>query len=121
MTTNDTLRRVYFNLHKKCLSVQAKVNGRWKVIDHVNEIHLNDIQFKVYEKGRQRVINSKRKNVHAFIIGHESKTFAIHKESFPVSYNPYKTPKFYNVNTGEHIEYADSIGIIGRKITVYNL
>ena len=67
--TKPSNTRVYFNLHKKLLSIQAKVNGSWKVIRHVNEIMLADVKFKVYEKGRQRVLNEKRKNVHAFIVG----------------------------------------------------
>jgi hypothetical protein len=61
--------RVYFNLHKKMLSVQEKINGSWKVVDHVEQIWLGNAKFKVSEVGRQRVIKNKRKNVHAYIEG----------------------------------------------------
>jgi hypothetical protein len=63
--------RVYFNLHKKLLSIQTKVNGAWKVISHRQSVSLSDVTFKVSECGRQRVIKNKRKNVHAYICGHD--------------------------------------------------
>jgi hypothetical protein len=85
--------RVYRNLHKKCLSVQAKVNGAWKVIDHVDQITLVDVSFKVSQAGRDRVLREKRKNVHAYVCGTVA-TFPIALQGRKVSYNPYKADTF---------------------------
>jgi hypothetical protein len=112
--------RVYFNLHKKLLSVQTKVNGRWKVVKHVDKIALSDVRFKVSETGRQRVLREKRKNVHAFIEGEESSFFD--RVDLPldskVMYNPYKYEKF---TTGEkYVDKAEYAVIMGRTILAIN-
>ena len=56
---------VYYNLHKKCLSVRK----RGLVIDHVSSILLKNAEFVVQPAGRKRVVKEKRKNVHAYIRG----------------------------------------------------
>lgn len=93
--------RIYRNLHKKLYSVQEKVDGRWKVVEHTNDINLVNAVFKVSEAGRQRVLREKRKNVHAVIIGERwpfiPKSFAYRDE---VTYNPYKAGHFV-VKDGE--------------------
>ena len=109
--------RVYFNLHKKLLSVQTKVNGSWKVIKHVFNINLTDVKFKVSEAGRQRVLREKRKNVHAFIEGVEAEE-RVGETAQHITYNPYKYEKFTDgVNYVDKAEYA---AIIGRTILALN-
>ncbi len=109
--------RVYFNLHKKLLSVQTKVNGRWKVIKHVFNINLTDVKFKVSEAGRQRVLREKRKNVHAFIEGVEIND-QVSQRAQNVTYNPYKYEKF---TTGEkYVDKAEYAVIMGRTILAVN-
>ncbi len=62
--------RVYFNLHKKRWSVQLKnAKGNWYVAFHANVVSLSGVTFRVSEAGRQRVIRTHRKNVHAFACG----------------------------------------------------
>lgn len=118
-TPSNTRRRVYFNLHKKLLSVQAKVNGSWKVIKHVLNINLTDVKFKVSEAGRQRVLREKRKNVHAFIEGVEVDQ-PINQRAQNVTYNPYKYEKF-TITTGEkYVDKAEYVVIIGRTILAVN-
>lgn len=61
-----TITRVYYNLHKRKLSIQEKrVNDSgkkvWKVVRHADSIFLEDVKFKVSEVGRQRVIKEKKK------------------------------------------------------------
>lgn len=89
--------RIYFNLHKKLLSVQHKVNGRWKVVKHVDSITLRDVKFKVSQAGRERVLREKRKNVHAFLEGEEISEIPICQ--FKITYNPYKYKTFV-INDG---------------------
>ncbi len=58
---------VYRNVTKNCFSVQQKVNGSLKVLAHVPCLYLTDVEYKVSEASRQRVLKEKRKNVHAKI------------------------------------------------------
>jgi hypothetical protein len=67
--TNHTVR-VYWNLHKKKFSVQAHYgSGSWRVVAHAEELMLKDVTFKVSEAGRQRVLRTGVKNVHAYVVG----------------------------------------------------
>lgn len=59
--------RVYRNLRRGDYSVQDAATRR--VIDHRTELSLTDARFVVSEAGRQRVLATRRKNVHAFIVG----------------------------------------------------
>jgi hypothetical protein len=92
------------------------VNGRWKVIKHVDRIDLRDVRFKVSEAGRQRVLREKRKNVHAFIEGEESSFYAYLDSK--VTYNPYKYEKFYNGK--KYVDKAEYAVIMGRTILASN-
>jgi hypothetical protein len=115
--------RVYFNLNKKLLSVQAKINGSWKVVRYCQSVTLINVTFKVSERGRQRVLKNKRKNVHAYICG----TFIcddLVKRSKQdewmdlITYNPYKLERFYD---GEkYVDTADKVFIKGRMIYATN-
>lgn len=115
MFTEGQKLRIYFNLHKKCLSVQdAKTR---KVIAHVPGIQLKDVVFKVSESGRQRVLREQRKNVHAFIEGYYSSKVEIenHRE---VTYNPYKYSTFVDREQELPIERAEKVIVEGRRILV---
>lgn len=108
--------RIYFNLHKKLLSVQAKVDGRWKVVAHVEDAYVRNATFKVSEAGRQRVIKEKRKNVHAYILGElEAEISYLSDKPFhPVRYNPYETNKFQC--QGESIDRAEEVILHGKRV-----
>jgi hypothetical protein len=110
--------RVYFNLHKKLLSIQTKVNGVWKVISHRQSVSLSDATFKVSERGRQRVIKNKRKNVHAYICGTLSDELVNESGMDLIIYNPYKFERFFN---GErYVDTAEKVFIDGRKVYAAN-
>lgn len=108
--------RVYFNLHKKKLSVQTKQNGRWKVAGHKEDVYLHNAKFQVSEAGRQRVIKNKRKNVHAFIIGEITDGFkSLDLDPFfTVRYNPYTMSKFQC--QGNDVSAAKTVMIQGRHV-----
>lgn len=112
--------RVYFNFHKKMISVQSKVNGRWKVIKHVDDILLKNVKFKVSEAGRQRVIKNKRKNVHAYIYGEVIKGLPNPMNLIfnCVNYNPYKLERFQCQN--QYIDRADFVMINGCRVYAAN-
>ena len=109
--------RIYYNFHKKLFSVQEKVNGSWKVVEHTNEIFLRNATFKVSEAGRQRVLKEKRKNVHAFILGERfpfvPKSLVYRDE---ISYNPYKASNFMVVSENKPLDRAKYVVILNGKV-----
>ena len=61
---------IYRNLHKNCLSVQSRERVDYgKVIAYCKSIFVKRPKFIVREKGRLKVLEEGRKNVHAFIVG----------------------------------------------------
>lgn len=112
--------RVYFNFHKKMISVQAKVNGSWKVVKYVEDILLKNVKFKVSEAGRQRVIKNKRKNVHAYVYGEviESLPHPMNLIFNSVNYNPYKMERFQVQN--QYVDRADFVMINGCRVYAAN-
>lgn len=62
---SNIIVRVYWNINKNCWSIQHK----GKVVEHSDSILLKNVTFLVFETGRQRVLQEKRKNVHAFAEG----------------------------------------------------
>jgi hypothetical protein len=68
------------------------------VIAHAAMMVLRDVEFRVSEAGRQRVLREKRKNVHAFVVGELAAFRDIRKWSsrrtWLVRYNPYRGPCF---------------------------
>lgn len=79
---------VYRNLIKSCYSIRQ--NG--KVVGHADSVCLKDCFFMVNQNGRKRVVETGRKNVHAYISGFIS-NFSIDKPS-KVWYNPLITSQF---------------------------
>jgi len=107
--------KVYRNLHKQCWSIQQ--DGLVKA--HTNLIKLFDCEFIVNQKGREKVIKEKRKNVHAFIKGYLSELFDSMLDAnhgTEVSYNPYKSEFFYEKNSGSSIHSADAVLLDDRKV-----
>ena len=112
--------QVYYNLHKKCLSVRHK----GKVIEHAQEVTLTDARFHVQQAGRERVLKQKRKNVHAYISGKLKETFwfkqapkYIWTAKQHVTYNPYKYKNFVNKKTLKPVASAEVVHISGKRIT----
>ena len=101
--------RVYKNLNKGCWSIQQ--NGLVKA--YSDEINLFNCEFLVNQKNRQRVIKTKRKNVHAFVRGYIWDTpIDLIKQ---VSYNPYVNWYFYDTNDLVSVHKAHFVrGIDGK-------
>ena len=88
---------VYYNLHKKCFSVKAlEGENKGRVIQHRNSVDLANVTFKVSEKGRQRVLKEKRKNVHAGVVGQLLPPTVTSNKLTEVYYNPYIVDHFVN-------------------------
>ncbi len=87
---------VYRNLHRKCWSVRNTKTGR--VIQHLDELVLTNTTFHVHEAGRQKVLRTKQKNVHAFIRGSLAETINLDTIWKKAQYNPYTMNCFTDVN-----------------------
>ena len=112
--------QVYYNLHKKCLSIRHK----GKVIEHAQEVTLTDARFHVQQAGRERVLKQKRKNVHAYVSGKLKESFwftqapkYIWTAKQRVAYNPYKYKSFVDKETLEPVASAEVVHISGKRIT----
>jgi hypothetical protein len=90
--------KIYRNLHKKCLSIQVycKVAKGYRVWAHCDGggYILNNLDVKVNENDRQKVIKTKSKNVHAFITGEWTGLTTSNTSPKALYYNPYITPTF---------------------------
>ena len=104
--------KVYRNLRDKCWSVVQ--DGIVKI--RTTYLCLQDVTFKVSQAGRKRVIETKRKNVHAFAVGKLISATVINSNTtdgtyIGVTYNPYKFDSFVVAdNTGVKVagaKYAD--------------
>ena len=91
--------RVYWNLHRKCWSIQDCKSGL--VIDHMSDLVLEDAKFVVRKGGQKRVREQGKKNVHAFAVGYIYKGNCIpyakgrlHLDWDRVKYNPYTDDYF---------------------------
>lgn len=100
---------IYFNLHKKVFSVRSMKSGI--VIAHVTEIELDNAIFKVSEKGRQKVLSERRKNVHAGIVGFigEKEVFKSQEKYKQAIYNPYLYESFVDKESKERLDYSDKV------------
>ena len=104
---------VYYNLHKNCLSV--KKDGI--VVDYRKTIHLKNVKFVVSKTGRRRVLKTKTKKVHAFVVG-EITNIKNFKPSKQITYNPYKFESFVDKRTGKSVYSADICIINGKNIYI---
>ena len=103
---------VYKNLHKDCWSI--KQDGLVKA--HTHDLEMWDCAFYVNAKGRAKVLEEKRKNVHAGVVGILGDDF--YKpcwEDYPedmmieATYNPYKNDTFVYKDTGEPVGQVGQI------------
>lgn len=100
---------VYRNLHQKCLSVQQDGIVRC----HVDNIVLEDAEFKVSKAGQRKVREEKKKNVHAKVKGYlvPDPQDILDMEWDILYYNPYKTDEFTHQATGSHVKGAKFVDI----------
>ena len=112
---NNMKVKVYYNLHKKCYSIVSLEKENYgKVIKHSNCVPLFDAQFKVSEKGRQRVLREQKKNVHAYVVGtwlcHLNDEITI--SGLPIklaTYNPYKYSSFVDAHSKKPLAKASQV------------
>jgi hypothetical protein len=84
------------------------------VVAHVETIHLTDVSFKVSERGRQRVLDTKQKNVHAGLVG--CPTAEPSAGNAQALYDPYKYSSFVDKTTGDPVLFADTATITSNGV-----
>jgi len=123
--------QVYFNLHKRCFSVQQ--GG--KVYAHADGVLLENVRFNVSKAGQRKVRETGRKNVHArvtgypgdydsVIMGDELISYIRDNTEFlktacagwhTATYNPYKNDTFVDSVTGEALHDAGKVLMFTRE------
>jgi len=133
--------QVYFNLHKRCFSVQQ--GG--KVYAHADGVMLENVRFNVSKAGQRKVRETGRKNVHARVTGYPAPNIGINhpasaqgedtvllstqvvnfcrdeNEYFiargwhKATYNPYKNDTFVDAVTGEALHDASKVLMFTRE------
>ena len=113
---------VHYNLNKHTFSITY----RNKLITHADHIKLNDVEFRVRPGGRARVLEDKRKNVHAFVIGTLLEYCKYPCESLPnetnnniVTYDPYKYSSYVMKDTKEPIYNVGDVEMINSRNKIF--
>ena len=113
---------VYYNLHKHTFSISR--NGR--VIAHADFVKLTDVEFRVRQGGREKVIREKSKNVHSFVIGTLEDYCKFPCDNLPsepnsniVTYNPYKYNSYVMKDTEEPIYSAGEVELINLRNKIF--
>lgn len=102
---------VYWNLHRGMWSIKALEGpNKGRVIARRGRVLLSDVEGKVSEAGRQRVLREDRKNVHAGLVGrfepYETAGDIIESFDDTITYNPRKYTSF--VHTVDESKYEGS-------------
>lgn len=113
---------VHYNLHKHTFSITHK----GLVISHADYVKLNDVEFRVRQGGREKVVKEKRKNVHAFVIGTLIEYCKYPCESLPsepnnhiVTYDPYKYNSYVMKDTQEPIYKTGEVEMINSRNKIF--
>ena len=105
--------QVYYNLHKKRLSVRSAKSGL--VINHTDLVKLNNAKFHVQPAGQAKVRREKRKNVHAYVSGDLAPKQQVDSGILDQAYyNPYKNDYFVNSKGEELRDKYETVYIIGK-------
>ena len=95
--------RVYWNLHKKCWSIQDCKSGL--VVDHKDKVVLEIAKFVVRKGGQDRVRKEGKKNVHAFAVGYladDQDSMIEFPKYWRIKYNPYTDNYFKQQGCGDN-------------------
>ena len=99
MKTKTTKVFAYRNLNRKGVVWSIKDCKTNLVVDRVEEAYFKDVELKVSEAGRQRVLKENKKNIHAGVKGVRLKRRPPVSMWIRVSYSPYKNKNFIDSYT----------------------
>lgn len=107
--------RVYRNLHKGNYTVQGWVDCvGWRKIDEGETIVAEDVGFRVYTNGRNKVREERSKNVHAFVLcsayeAYGDDEIVVDDDLRRVTYNPYTMDSFQYADDGSEVGYTEML------------
>lgn len=116
--------RLYRNLHKKCFSIQKwdSVKKGYRLHSHQDELITFGSKFKVYESGRKKVIETKQKNVHAYVYFNDYSLIINHKDIMitdEITYDPYTMDSFTIKNSNIKVENSGKLLFMNNKCFKY--
>ena len=98
--------RVFKNLKHGCYSIMQ----RGVICASAREVRLTDVEFRVGERGRQRMIRERRRNVHAFAVGRlvdfvhpDDERNIARLDGRGAFYDPYRFDSFVDAETNEPV------------------
>ncbi len=100
---------VYRNLNRKGVVFSVKDKKSGLVVDRQTDIVLEDCTFKVSQAGRTRVLENRRRNVHAGIEGIRSTKIMSRDGLVKVTYNPYFLDSFVIEQTKQPVSHAEYV------------
>lgn len=100
--------QVYRNLNNGKISI--KQGGL--VVGYCDKIYLKEVEMRVSERGRQRVLLTKNKNVHATLQGKINEKL-IEGEN-EMRYNPYLYPTFISIPSMESV-YKSEVATVNSE------
>ena len=104
--------KVYFNLHQHVFSITHK----GKVIGYADELTLTNAFTTVNEKGRQRVLANKRKEVHAYVHGTVGAPSGLELPR-ALYYNPYQVSQFVDYDTRQEVGTVPEVLLKNKRMT----
>jgi hypothetical protein len=118
--------KVYRNLHKDLFSIVSVKTG--KVIGHANVVELKYGSFRVQPAGREKVRETKQKNVHAYVQGYLVGMYNNVPSSFlseymdwkDAYYNPYRCDTFIDYHDLSPLYNADHVILHDGQISYMN-
>jgi len=114
--------KVYRNLHAHSPEEKWSIQQDGKVVAHAESLVLSGVEFKVSQKGRQRVLRERVKNVHAFLIGKLScsdRAEAVASSGgSKVIYNPYHCGTFITYEGGFPVSFSHEVFLTSEGVFV---
>ena len=115
--------RVFKNLKHGCYSIMQ--NGAVRA--SARQVRLHDVEFRIRESGRQRMLREQRRNVHAFVVGmlvdfvHPDEDRELGELSGRVAgYFPYEFPTFVDRATHTPVRFAAMVQLDERGVTYFD-
>lgn len=108
---------IYRNLNRGGFSVKYK----GLVVDYLDAFEAINAEFRVSDKGRNRALKQRTRNVHAYLVCDEyQKRKRVSTKSLQaVYYNPFKTDTFVLENTDTPVTGYLHITVFGKDGKVY--
>lgn len=102
--------------------ISLKVPG-WD-IEYVSYVEMENVEFKVHEKGRQRCIQENVRNVHAWVVGDVTNQgygtalgFRMDRSRWHKAiYDPFKSETFVDADTLEPLRLAYRAILVGKDV-----